>query len=102
MIHKDPSQALFEEKTTPTVKHGTLPSCKPTISDRFFANFNYNERKKMNSDITAMSGGSMTQLSFYNYCEHFCKNLPKGQGKGGDAVILFLDGHASPWTVAAL
>ena len=42
--------------------------------------------------------GSMTKERFPSFCRHFVKNLPVGQGKGGEPVILVFDGHASRWS----
>jgi len=52
--------------------------------------------------VSTSSKGSMTQVLFYQFCEHFVESLPSHQGKKGSPVILFLDGHASRWNVAAL
>ena len=46
--------------------------------------------------------GRMTQRIFFDYSIHFVKNLPKGQGRDGEPVILFLDGHSSRWDVSSL
>ena len=40
----------------------------------------------------------MTQEVFYYYAQHFVCSLPENHG----ATILFLDGHASCWSVPAL
>ena len=44
----------------------------------------------------------MTKELFPTWCRHFVENLPKGMGKGGKAVILIFDGHASRWNFAGL
>lgn len=46
--------------------------------------------------------GSMTKRRFPGFCQHFVKNLPRGQGKGGEPVILVFDGHTSRWSVQGL
>ncbi len=46
---------------------------------------------------TTMSG-SMTQEVFFSFAQHFISSLPSDHG----AVILFLDGHGSRWSVPAL
>jgi len=48
--------------------------------------------------VETTGSGSMTQEIFYAYAEHFVANLPADHG----ANILFLDGHASRWSVPAL
>jgi len=40
----------------------------------------------------------MTQEVFYYYAQHFVRSLPENHGP----AILFLDGHASRWSVPAL
>jgi len=40
----------------------------------------------------------MTQEVFYAYAQHFVESLPDDHGTN----ILFLDGHASHWSVPAL
>ena len=45
--------------------------------------------------VRTAENGSMTQRTFFDYCMHFVKHLPDGQGKGGEPVFLFLDGHSS-------
>ena len=52
--------------------------------------------------VRATNNGSMTQDTFFDFCLHFIKHLPNGQGKGGDPHILFLDGHASRWNLQAI
>ena len=44
----------------------------------------------------------MTKELFPAWCRHFVTNLPKGMGKGGKAVILIFDGHASRWNYDGL
>ena len=44
----------------------------------------------------------MTKDCFPHFCRHFVKNLPAGQGKGGEPVILVFDGHASRWNLIGL
>ena len=44
----------------------------------------------------------MTRPLFKYWCEKFVANLPAGQGKGGEPVFLFVDGHASRWTYEGL
>ena len=44
----------------------------------------------------------MNQGIFYDYCDHFVSSLPPSQGKDALPVLLFLDGHVSRWSVAAL
>jgi len=48
--------------------------------------------------VKTTDSGSMTQEVFYAYAEHFVASLPADHG----ANILFLDGHASHWSVPAL
>ena len=52
--------------------------------------------------VRCAENGSMTQRIFFDYSTHFVKNLPEGQGKNGEPVILFLDGHSSCWDVSSL
>ena len=52
--------------------------------------------------VRTAENGSTTQRTFYDFCMHFVKNLPKGQGKHGKPVILFLDDHSSRWYVSSL
>jgi hypothetical protein len=49
-------------------------------------------------DVFTTTSGSMTQEIFYNYAKHFVANLPPDH----EPEILFLDGHASRWSKAAL
>ena len=49
--------------------------------------------------MIASPNGSMQQNNFLAFCEHFVRWLPVGQGKEGEPVFLFLDGHASRWDV---
>jgi hypothetical protein len=44
----------------------------------------------------------MTLLSFYDWSLHFVANLPSDQGKDGEGVILFVDGHSSRFTLQGL
>ena len=46
--------------------------------------------------------GSMTKDRFPAFCKHFVDNLPHGQGKGGEPVLLIFDGHASRWNYKGL
>ena len=52
--------------------------------------------------VRSTKSGSMTQEIFLDWCIHFVKHLPKGQGQGGTAHLLFLDGHASRWNLQGL
>ena len=56
----------------------------------------------MGFSVRVTKSGSMTQDTFYDWCLHFIKHLPKSQGKGGEPHILFLNGHASRWNLAAI
>ena len=48
--------------------------------------------------VETTGSGSMTQEVFYYYAQHFVRSLPENHG----VTILFLDGHASHWSVPAL
>jgi len=48
--------------------------------------------------VETTSSGSMTQEVFYSFAQHFVSSLPMDHG----SVILFLDGHASRWSVPAI
>jgi prepilin-type processing-associated H-X9-DG protein len=52
---------------------------------------------KSGIEVRVTTSGSMTRAVFPQWCKDFVKNLPEGQGKGGEPVILFFDGHASRW-----
>jgi hypothetical protein len=58
--------------------------------------------------VATSPNGSMTRELMLDWAVHFVKNLPDGsdgepkQGKGGEAVILTLDGHISRWNMHAL
>jgi len=52
--------------------------------------------------VAVTKKGSMTKELFPAWCRHFVTNLPKGMGKGGKAVILIFDGHASRWNYDGL
>ena len=52
--------------------------------------------------VRTSAAGSMMQRTFYDYCIHFIARIPKNQGKNGEPVILFLDGHSSRWDVSSL
>ena len=45
---------------------------------------------------------SMKQRTFFDYSIHFVKNLPEGQRKDCEPVILFLEVHSSCWGVILL
>jgi len=49
--------------------------------------------------MIASANGSMQQNNFLAWCEHFVRWLPVGQGKEGEPVFLFLDGHVSRWDI---
>jgi len=48
--------------------------------------------------VETTCNGSMTQEVFYTFAQHFVSSLPADHG----SVILFLDGHASRWSVPVL
>ena len=48
--------------------------------------------------IASTATGSMTQETFYHFCQHFVSSLPNSHLP----VILVLDGHGSRWSVPAL
>lgn len=52
--------------------------------------------------VRTSAAGSMMQRTFFYYCIHFVKNIPTNQGRNGEPVILFLDGHSSRWDVSSL
>lgn len=52
--------------------------------------------------VFVTKSGSMTKERFPAFCRHFITNLPDGQGKGGEPVILVFDGHASRWSLDGL
>ena len=58
--------------------------------------------------VATSPNGSMTRELMLDFAVHFVKHLPDGsdgepkQGKGGEAVILTLDGHISRWNMHAL
>ncbi len=58
--------------------------------------------------VSVTKNGSMTKESMLDWTLHFIKNLNNGsngeprQGKGGEPVILTLDGHASRWNMHGL
>ena len=53
-------------------------------------------------NVFVTKNGSMTKAAFPGFCRHFVNNLPAGQGKGGEPVILVFDGHASRWNFLGL
>jgi len=55
-------------------------------------------KNPMGTTVVSTSGGSMTQSTFYNYAEHFVANISTDH----EPLILFLDGHASRWSISAL
>ena len=59
-------------------------------------------RNESGIGVFVTKNGSMTKAAFPAFCRHFVANLPEGQGKGGDPVILIFDGHASRWNFAGL
>ena len=89
-------------------KHGPHPPREHHVPDRFMINLldlkGEEEMKKniLGISIATTTNGSMTQAIFFSFCKHFVSSLPSSQGKGGNPVILFLDGHSSRWNVAAL
>ena len=60
------------------------------------------KRNPLGVKVQTSAKGSMTQVLFYDYCQHFVHSLPANQGKNKLPVILFLDGHVSCWNLAAL
>jgi len=62
------------------------------------------DEQTLNVCVHTSANGSMTVELFVKWCEHFVDNIlkPKGQGPGGKPALLFLDGHASRWSVNAL
>eukprot|EP00966_Prymnesium_polylepis_P292913 6765389-Prymnesium_polylepis.1 len=52
--------------------------------------------------VFVSKSGFMTKERFPGFCHHFVTNLPTGQGKGGEPVILVFDGHASRWNYKVL
>ena len=61
--------------------------------------------KRINSTgirVFVTKSGSMTKKRFPNFCKHFVRYLPQGQGKEGLPVILVFDGHASRWSYQGL
>jgi len=108
IVHCDKYKKKHEKNLTAFQKHGPIPPNKPKVSDKFFENLinlkekEENKRNPLGVSINVTSSGSMTQEIFFDFCRHFVKCLPTDQGKHGSAVILFLDGHASRWNVAAL
>jgi len=108
VIHSDKARKKFEQQLSAQTKHGPVPPRSHKIPDRFkkgLFNEEENDEKERNPlgvSVSTSSKGSMTQVLFYQFCEHFVKSLPSHQGKNGSPVILFLDGHSSRWNVAAL
>ena len=110
-----PPMIIHACSSSPT-KHDCLSKQSPT--DVFYQNPSYSEGLCEPYSVMAEEGdvkknpwgflvrtaenGSMTQRTFYDFCMHFVKHLPKGQGKHGKPVILFLDGHSSCWDVSSL
>ena len=108
VVHKEKGRKTYETKLTHNQRHGPTPPQERRVPDRFKAGFfkqNEVDPKKTNPlglTLTTSSSGSMTQENFYFYAKHFISNLPSDQGKKKLPVVLFLDGHASRWNVAAL
>ena len=106
--HSNKRKRNFEKNQTSFERHGPIPQKQPKVPDRFLEKlFNEmeTEEKKRNPlaiRVSTTTNGSMTQGIFYDYCNHFVSSLPPDQGKHGLPSILFLDGHASRWNVAAL
>jgi len=55
-------------------------------------------KNPMGTTVVSTLGGSMTQSTFYNYAEHFVANISTDH----EPLTLFLDGHASRWSISAL
>jgi len=108
IIHSDKGKKNFEKSLTPSDKHGPIPPKKAKVPVKFYDGlFNENEveenkRNPLAIKVNTTSTGSMTQAVFFDYCEHFVQSLPSEQGKDALPCILFLDGHASRWSVASL
>jgi hypothetical protein len=108
IIHQDGSQKKWETALTRTQKNGTAPPPTPHVSPRFskgllFQGSNEAQKNPMAIAVGSSSSGSMTQPNFYKFAKHFVESLPKQkEGEAPVARILFLDGHSSRWSVAAL
>jgi len=50
--------------------------------------------------VVLNSAGSLTQETFFHYCQHFVASVLLASKR--DPIILFLDGHASRWNTQAL
>jgi hypothetical protein len=79
-----------EERTRQRTGEESMPAL---CSRRFREGINIPE-----IDVFTTKLGSMTQEIFYNFAKHFVANLKPDH----DPKILFLDGHASRWSKAAL
>ena len=108
IIHQDGSQKKWETALTRTQKNGAAPPPTPHVSPRFskgllFQGSNEAQKNPMAIAVGSSSSGSMTQPNFYKFAKHFVESLPKQkEGEAPVARILFLDGHSSRWSVAAL
>ena len=108
VIHKDKSKKKLEESLSNIDKHGPQPPTDEPAKDRFKQWLFYpeksskEEKNPLSATVATTSSGSMTQVTFYKFAQHFVDSLPNDQGRGKKPVILFLDGHVSRWSIAAL
>lgn len=114
VIHADGSKTtyvnydrLLERKEGPNecifVSEDYCDGLAPASAESFVgSSYEEDKRNPFGFCVRHNSSGSMTQETFYDYAVHFVRHLPESQGKGGEPVILFLDGHGSRWNVAAL
>ena len=76
---------------------------KPVLTREHLAGiFDLEGNSASGIDVEVTTNGSMTRALFPWAMQHFIDHLPAGQGKDGDPVFLFLDGHTSRWSLTAL
>lgn len=93
-------KATFDPKA---VTENQVRGLVPPLPDGKFedAKEAYEKRNDHGFLVLSTPNGSMKQVTFLPYAEHFVKSL-SGQRNPSDAVILHLDGHSSRWDMEAL
>jgi hypothetical protein len=92
----------FLSHSSPSTKTGT-----PKLSRKYLDGICERDSEGERTNPTGIGvfvtkSGSMTKDRFPAFCRHFVENLPDGQGKGGDPVVLVFDGHASRWSYTGI
>ena len=84
IVHKDKSKKKDEDCYSNADRHGPKPPVIVPAKERFKKGLFDSEKRSgesgtsknpMGTSDVSTSGGSMTQITFYNYAQHFIANL---------------------------